>query len=179
MTSLNWRHRGMIKDMEESYRTKEEVDGVEFELAKADEQVCSYDVAHFIMFYGDILDQLKVSPPFTYFQVQVLNLLGMCPSQLTWNVWAFILVFEVVSLHLEVEPSSEVFFFFFSHAQTKNGGLTHFLQRTNWFIIKNMQTNVRLWKNSFIKVYPGRGYHPFFLDEHRRPRYLLKWSPSM
>ena len=33
-TSLNWRHRGMIKDMEESYRTKEEVLGIEFEPVK-------------------------------------------------------------------------------------------------------------------------------------------------
>ena len=62
MTSLNWRHRGMIKDMEESYQTKEEVEGIEFEPVEADERVCSYDVAHFIMFYDDILDQLRVSP---------------------------------------------------------------------------------------------------------------------
>ena len=60
--SLNWCHRGMIKDMEQSYRTKEEVDGVKFEPAKADERACSYDVTHFIMFYGDILDQLRVGP---------------------------------------------------------------------------------------------------------------------
>ena len=53
--------------MEESYRTKEEVDGVKFEPIEADERVCSYDVAHFIMFCGDILDQLRVDPLFTHF----------------------------------------------------------------------------------------------------------------
>ena len=63
MASLNWRHQGMIRDVEESYRTKEEVNGIEFEPAKVDEWVCSYDVAHFIMFYGDIFYQLKVGRP--------------------------------------------------------------------------------------------------------------------
>ena len=95
---------------------KEEVDGVEFEPAEADEHACNYDVACFIMFYGNILNQLRVGPPFIHFQVQVLNSLGVCPSQLTWNAWALILVSEVVSLHLKVEPSSKAFFFFFSHA---------------------------------------------------------------
>ena len=49
-TSHNWRHRGMIKDMEQAYWTKEEVDGVEFEPVKAIKRVYSYDVGLFIMF---------------------------------------------------------------------------------------------------------------------------------
>ena len=98
------------------------MDRVEFEPVEFDEWVCSYDVNCFDMFYGDIFNQLGVGPLFTHFQVSVLNLLSVCPSQLTWNVWAFILVFKGVSLHLKDEPSSESFFFFFSHAQTKNGG---------------------------------------------------------
>ena len=55
-TSHTWRHRGMIKDLEQAYWTKEEVDGVEFEPVEANEQASSYDVGRFIMFYGDILD---------------------------------------------------------------------------------------------------------------------------
>ena len=125
--SLTWRHREMIKDMEQAYRAKEEVDGVEFKPVEADEQSCSYNTDRFVMFYDDILEQLRVGLPFTHFQVSVLNSLGMCPTQLTWNAWAFILCFKVVCLYLEVEPSPESFFFFFSHAQTKNGGWTHFL----------------------------------------------------
>ena len=131
------------------------------------------------MFYGDILDQLRVGPPFTHFQVQVLNSLIMCLSQLTWNAWAFILVFEVISLHLKVEPSSEAFFFFFSHAQTKNRGWTHFLQRIDRVIIKNMRISVHSWKSLFIKVCLGKGYHPFFLDERCHPCYPFKWSPPI
>ena len=73
----------MIKDMEQAYQTKKEVDGVEFEPTEIDKQACSYDVARFIMFYGDILDQLRVSPPFMHFQVSILNLLNVCLSQLT------------------------------------------------------------------------------------------------
>ena len=82
-TSHAWCHRGIIKDLEQAYRTKEEVDGVEFEPTEADEWACSYNVGHFIMFYDDILNQLRVRLPFTHFQVSVLNSLSVCPSQLT------------------------------------------------------------------------------------------------
>ena len=125
--SHTWRHPGMIKDLEQAYRAKEEFDGVEFELVEADEWAFSYDVNHFVMFHGDILDQLRVGSSFTHFQAFILNSLGVCPSQLTWNAWAFILCFEVVSLYLEVEPLPESFLFFFSHASPKNAGWTHFL----------------------------------------------------
>ena len=106
---------------------KEEVNGVELEHFESNEQACSYDVEHFIMFYGNILNQLRVGPPFTHFQVSILNSFDVCPSQLTWNALAFILIFKVVSLHLEVKPLLKSFFFFFSHTQTKNEGWTHFL----------------------------------------------------
>ena len=62
---------------------KEEVDSMEFEPVEVDKSVCSYDVGHFVMFYGDILEQLRVRPPFTHFQVFILNSLSVCLSQLT------------------------------------------------------------------------------------------------
>ena len=40
-----------------------------------------------------------------------------------------------------------------------------------------MWTSIQSWKSSFIKVCPMKGYHIFFLDEHRRLCYPLKWSP--
>ena len=67
MVSHTWCHRGMIKDLEQAYWMKEEVNSVKFEPFKVDKQACNYDVGCFIMFYGDILDQLRVSPPFTHF----------------------------------------------------------------------------------------------------------------
>ena len=75
----------MTKNLEQAYQMKEEVDGVEFELVKADEWVCSYNVGHFVIFYSDILNYLRIGPPFTHFQVSVLSLLGVCQAQLTWN----------------------------------------------------------------------------------------------
>ena len=76
----------MLKDLEQAYWMKEEVDIVEFEPIEADERACTYDVSCFMMFYDDFLDQLRVRPPFTHFQVSVLNSLSICPSQLTWNI---------------------------------------------------------------------------------------------
>ena len=47
----------MIKDMEQAYWMKEEVNKVKFEPLEVDEWACNYDVSRFIMFYGDIVDQ--------------------------------------------------------------------------------------------------------------------------
>ena len=52
----------MIKDMEQAYQTKEEVDKVEFEPVEANKWVCNYDIGRLVMFYSDILDQLRVGP---------------------------------------------------------------------------------------------------------------------
>ena len=70
----------MIKDLEQTYWAKEEVDGVEFEPVEADKWACSYDVSRFIMFYADILEQLRVGLPFMHFQASILNLLSVCPT---------------------------------------------------------------------------------------------------
>ena len=70
----------MIKDLEQAYWSKEKVDGVEFEPVKADKRACSYYIGCFVMFYDDILEQLRVGPLFTHFQASILNSFGMCPS---------------------------------------------------------------------------------------------------
>ena len=59
---------------------KEEVKGMEFKPVEVDEWTCSYNTGRFIMFYGDIINQLRISPPFTHFQVSVLNSLDVHPS---------------------------------------------------------------------------------------------------
>ena len=83
--SHTWHHQGMIKDLEQAHQAKEEVNSVEFEPIEANERAYSYDIDRFVMFYGNILDQLRVGPPFTHFQASILNSLGVCPTQLTWN----------------------------------------------------------------------------------------------
>ena len=89
---------------------------MKFNPIEANEQAYSYDTGQFIVFYGDIIDQLRIDQPFTCFQIGVLYSLNVCPTQLTWSAWAFSLCFKVVYLHLKVEPLPESFFFFSSHA---------------------------------------------------------------
>ena len=74
-----WHNKDMIKDLEQAYRAKEKVKGVEFEPIEANERACNYDIGWFVMFYGDIFDQLSIDPPFTYFQASILNWLSLCP----------------------------------------------------------------------------------------------------
>ena len=43
-------------------------------------------------------------------------------------------------------------------------------------IIDHMLINIHLWKSSFIKVCPTKGYHPFYIDDNFEHRYPLKWT---
>ena len=74
-----------IKELESSYWKNEDVKGIVFEPVKLDERACSYNTNKFVIFYGDILAKLRIDPLFTFFQVDVLNMISICPSQLTWN----------------------------------------------------------------------------------------------
>ena len=77
IASNDCHNRDMIEELERAYRTSEEVEGIKFHLVKEDEQPCDYDTNKFIIFYNDIIDRLRIGPPFTFFQVEVLNALGV------------------------------------------------------------------------------------------------------
>ena len=85
--SLHWCNSENIKELETHFRTEEEMEGIDFEPVELDERVYNYDTGRFIMFYGDIMVKLWIDPPFSMFQANVLNAVGVCPSQLTWNAW--------------------------------------------------------------------------------------------
>ena len=109
MVSSNWWSEDIIWELEQVYQSSEGVKGIEFRPIEVDKQSCNYDIGRFIMFYGDIIDRLRIGPPFTHFQVELLKVINICPSQLTWNAWAFILYFEVICIHLKIKPSLNLF----------------------------------------------------------------------
>ena len=63
MASTDLHNKKVLKTLEQSYQTKEEVTRLEFELVDVDEQQCSYDMNRFIIFYGDIVAWLKIDHP--------------------------------------------------------------------------------------------------------------------
>ena len=91
------------------------VDDINFVPTEVDKRPCSYNTNRFMVFYGDIIAKLWISLPFTYFQVDVLNTVDVCPSQLTWNAWVFVFYFEVICMHLKLKLSISSFFFFFTY----------------------------------------------------------------
>ena len=115
VASNKWCNKAIIEDLEQSYRKGEAIDYITFKLAQVDEQPCCYDMNKFMMFYGDIIARLRISPPFTFFEVDALNTNGVCPSQLTWNAWAFVLCFEVIYTHHRLNLLINAFFFFFTY----------------------------------------------------------------
>ena len=52
----------------------------------------------------------------------------------------------------------------------------HFIQEVDYLIIINMLTSIHMWKDSFIKVCPERGFSSFYMNNNYEPLYPLKWS---
>ena len=115
IASITWHNKDTIRDLEWTYQTNKGVEGLEFQLVKADKWACSYNTSRFVIFYGDIIDGLRINMHFTHFQVDVLNSINVCLSQFTWNMWAFIFYFVVICLNLKMDPMVDSFLFFFTH----------------------------------------------------------------
>ena len=75
--------------------------------------------AKFIYMYENIFDTLSIRILLTDFECDVLNQENFVPPQLHLNSWAFIHSFKVLVDFIVVEPSINVFFFFFSLLQSK------------------------------------------------------------
>jgi len=64
--------------------------------------------------YGAILEEFGVKIPFTLFQMDVLRLLNVAPTQIRPNSWAFICAFEILCEALDMILSVGAFFHFYS-----------------------------------------------------------------
>lgn len=62
-----------------------------------DVSVCLWLSIELMFFmYSIMVNELRVRPPFTKFEQQVLRMLRAAPSQLHPNGWAFVRAFEIV-----------------------------------------------------------------------------------
>jgi len=135
----------------------------------------SYDFSYL---YEFMFKEYSMTFPLTDFEVGMLSLMNIPPSQLHPNSWAFLRCFELVCSHLGFEPSLSVFTYFY---QMKIGKLVGWVSLTASHgtpLFSLYNSSYKFFKIKFFKLC----YHPrdkekrlFFHSDHSL-RFLLYWQ---
>jgi len=71
--------------------------------------------------YDAVLEEFGVKIPFTLFQMDVLRLLNVAPTQIRPNSWAFIRAFKILCEALDMIPCAGAFFHFYGTKRVDKG----------------------------------------------------------
>jgi len=71
--------------------------------------------------YEPVLEEFGVKISFTRFEMDVLRLLNVAPTQIRPNSWAFIRGFEILCAALDLIPSAGAFFHFYGSKGVDKG----------------------------------------------------------
>jgi len=73
------------------------------------------------LMYMTVLEEFGLRIPFTAFEMDVLKILTVAPSQICLGSWAFIHGFEILCEALNLEPSVGVYFHFYGTKDLDKG----------------------------------------------------------
>ncbi|XP_020221097.1 uncharacterized protein LOC109803834 [Cajanus cajan] len=118
------------------------------------EPVClrSSSTEKFTFCYSTLISKIRVRWPLTECEKGVLQSLGVAPTQLHPNSWAFVRGFEILCSGLGIIPTSDKFFYFFESRVSK---------RTSWVSVSGVsgrgllslfQSSYKDFKKSYFRV---------------------------
>ncbi|AES70118.2 hypothetical protein MTR_3g048220 [Medicago truncatula] len=121
-----------------------------------DEKVCSMrpkGVKEIFHMYGAVLEEFGVRIPFTLFEMDVLRMLNVAPTQIHPNSWAFIRDFEILCDALDMVPSAGVFFHFYGMKGVDKGSWVPISAHPGKQLFPPFASNFKKdWKKSFLRV---------------------------
>ncbi|RDY02195.1 hypothetical protein CR513_14380, partial [Mucuna pruriens] len=116
----------------------------------------------FVYMYETVFLDFGVTLPFDFFEVDVLHMLGIAPSQLHPNGWAAIQAFKVVCLVLEVLPSAST--------TTLRESINQLAPLPNTGLFTSYTASYKGFKSHFVKIKAAEAGH-FCVDPTPLPRY--------
>ncbi|KAF7842320.1 uncharacterized protein G2W53_004618 [Senna tora] len=119
-------------------------------------------------------------PPFTDFEIALLNYVGCTPSMMMPNSWTLVGGFEALCNFHKVEATVEAFFYFFQMNFPQKGSWFYFQARGRGPHAKKLFQDLRDppkdWKKDFFLVRPRRGCQPaWWLREDGTSLFPTKW----
>jgi hypothetical protein len=116
-----------------------------------------------------VINNLNLWLPFTEFEVSILSMLNVAPSQLYPNSWVFVKAFELVCLGLDLERRLGVFFYF-NHIKSLFLGIQ--------VSISSQPSLIRAYKNTFFRVRCSPQLPDLMFDTEGSPLFPFYWTQN-
>ena len=143
----------------------------------------------FFYFYREVNTRVKITFPFSAFQMSALTYLRLAPSQLHPNGWAYLLAFERLcgSFPVPIPCTANLFFHYFcpfTPGSSREGdnlkGLVSLRNVSDRKLMGAFSDSFKRFKSAFYKVVAVIGQRPWFLDGAEGPdaegRFPLYWG---
>ncbi|KAF7833578.1 uncharacterized protein G2W53_015911 [Senna tora] len=119
-------------------------------------------------------------PPFTDFEIALLNHVGCAPSMMMPNSWILVGGFEALCNFHKVKATVEAFFYFFQMNFPHKGSWFYFQARGRGphakKLFQDLKDPPKDWKKYFFLVRPRPGCRPaWWLREDGTPLFSVKW----
>ncbi|KAF7841273.1 uncharacterized protein G2W53_003571 [Senna tora] len=119
-------------------------------------------------------------PPFTDFEIALLNHVGCAPSMMMPNSWILVGGFEALCNFHKVKATVEAFFYFFQMNFPQKGSWFYFQARGRGphakRFFQDLKDPPKDWKKDFFLVRPRRGCQPaWWLREDGTSLFPTKW----
>ncbi|KEH15510.1 hypothetical protein MTR_0909s0020 [Medicago truncatula] len=146
------------------------------------EKVCTMrprGVKEIFHMYVVVLEEFGVKIPFTLFEMDVLHLLNVAPTQIHPNSWAFIRGFEILCDALDMLPSAGVFFHFYGTKGVDKGFWVPISAHPGKQLFPAFASNFkRDWKKSFLRVQAAKDSTVAVASVGGEVRFPLGWTSN-
>ncbi|KEH26360.1 hypothetical protein MTR_6g053030 [Medicago truncatula] len=147
------------------------------------EKVCTMrpkGVKEIFHMYGAVLEEFGVKIPFTLFEMDVLRLLNVAPSQIHPNSWAFICGFEILCEALDMIPSAGFFFLhFYGTKGVDKGSWVPISAHPGKQLFPAFASNFkRDWKKSFFRVEASKNSSVSVASVVGEVKFPLGWTAN-
>jgi hypothetical protein len=129
--------------------------------------------------YTTVLEEFGVKIPFTPFEMDVLRLLNVAPTQIRPNCWAFICGFEILCKSLGLEPSVGVFFHFYGTKDVNKGTWIAISAHSGKRMFPTYASNFKKeWRDTFVRVQGARECSTSSVLVDGVSKFPLRWTST-
>jgi hypothetical protein len=134
----------------------------------------------FFYMYTNFIKDFHLYFPFTEFQLSMLRVLNVAPTQLSPNNWSFIKAFELVCFGLDiVAPSVAVFFSFYQIKKLFPNSVVSLSGQPNRGLFGLYSSNYKNYKDTFVCVRGGDGGRDvMYSSDDDEPLFPFYWTTN-
>ena len=133
------------------------------------------DSNEFFYFYACFFRDLHIRLPLNDFQMGILNILNIAPTQLHPNGWASMQAFSILCKMLSLSPSPRSFLYYYSSRPGKRPSWLSLISKFDICFLKPFTSSYKDFKGKFFKILIEPEGREYFFDGDT-PKFPLYWT---